>query len=59
VKQDAMPGMASEVWFVPTAEGDYEIACAEHCGLGHYRMKGQVHVVAAAGFDEAVRQAIE
>ncbi len=59
VKQDAMPGMATEVWFVPTAAGDYEIACAEHCGLGHYRMRGQVHVVDPAGFDQAVRSAIE
>jgi cytochrome c oxidase subunit 2 len=54
-----MPGMAIETWFVPKAAGDYEIACAEHCGLGHYRMRGQVHVVPAAGFDAAVAQAIE
>jgi cytochrome c oxidase subunit 2 len=59
VKQDAMPGMAIEIWFVPTVAGDYEIACAEHCGLGHYRMKGQVHVVAPEGFDAAVKAAIE
>jgi cytochrome c oxidase subunit 2 len=59
VKQDAMPGMAVETWFVPKAKGDYEIACAEHCGLGHYRMRGEVHVVAAADFDQAVAKAVE
>jgi cytochrome c oxidase subunit II len=59
VKQDAMPGMAIELWFVPKAAGDYDIACAEHCGLGHYRMRGQLHVVPAADFDAAVAQAIE
>jgi cytochrome c oxidase subunit 2 len=39
VKQDAVPGMAIEVWFTPTVAGAYEIACAELCGLGHYRMR--------------------
>jgi len=40
IKQDAVPGMGIEVWFTPTRTGQYEIACAELCGLGHYRMKG-------------------
>lgn len=59
VKQDAMPGLTSEVWFVPKQSGDYEIACAEHCGLGHYRMRGQVHVVPAADLDAAIQKALE
>jgi cytochrome c oxidase subunit 2 len=41
VKQDAVPGMGIEVWFTPTRAGQYELACAELCGLGHYRMKAQ------------------
>jgi cytochrome c oxidase subunit II len=44
VKQDAVPGMAIEVWFNPTLAGNYEIACAELCGLGHYRMKSALTV---------------
>jgi cytochrome c oxidase subunit 2 len=40
VKQDAVPGMGIEIWFTPTQAGQYEIACAELCGIGHYRMKG-------------------
>jgi len=59
VKQDAMPGMAIEIWFTPKQAGDYEIACAEHCGLGHYRMRGQVHVVQADALDAAIAAAIE
>jgi cytochrome c oxidase subunit 2 len=39
IKQDAVPGMGIEVWFTPTTPGNYEIACAELCGLGHYRMR--------------------
>ncbi len=44
VKQDAVPGMTIENWFVPTTTGEFEIACAELCGLGHYRMKGALFV---------------
>jgi cytochrome c oxidase subunit II len=57
VKQDAMPGMTIEIWFTPKESGDFEIACAEHCGLGHYRMRGQVHVVPASEFDQALAAA--
>jgi cytochrome c oxidase subunit 2 len=59
VKQDAMPGMTIEIWFTPKETGDFEIACAEHCGLGHYRMRGQVHVVPAAELDKAVAEAAQ
>ncbi|HYM20317.1 MAG TPA: cytochrome c oxidase subunit II [Candidatus Kapabacteria bacterium] len=45
IKQDAVPGMPTAVWIQPTEVRDLEIACAELCGLGHYRMKGFVHVV--------------
>ncbi len=43
----------------PTAIGEYEIACAELCGLGHYKMHGMVHVVSQEDFDKwlAAREA--
>jgi cytochrome c oxidase subunit 2 len=44
MKQDAVPGMGIEVWFTPTKAGNFEIACAELCGLGHYRMKAALTV---------------
>ncbi len=47
VKRDAMPGIATEFTFTPTTPGVFELACAEHCGLGHYRMRGMVEVVPA------------
>jgi cytochrome c oxidase subunit 2 len=59
VKQDAMPGMTGEIWFVPTKAGEYEIACAEHCGLGHYRMRGMLNVVPPGDFEAAVQKALE
>jgi len=44
VKQDAVPGMGIEVWFTPTKAGPFEVACAELCGLGHYRMKAALTI---------------
>ena len=54
VKQDATPGMTARVWFTPTVVGDWEIACSQLCGLGHYRMRGEYHVVDQAAWDRWV-----
>lgn len=51
VKQDATPGMTARVWFTPIARGDWEIACSQLCGLGHYRMRGEYHVVDQAAWE--------
>ena len=51
VKQDAVPGMTTRAWFTPTMTGDWEIACSQLCGLGHYRMRGEYHIVTAAGWE--------
>jgi len=56
VKQDAVPGMVPEITFVPTREGVFELACAELCGLGHYRMQGLLRVVTASGFERALQE---
>jgi cytochrome c oxidase subunit II len=52
IKQDAIPGMEIPVWFVPTRAGDYEIACSQLCGLGHYRMRGFITVQSQGDFDK-------
>jgi cytochrome c oxidase subunit II len=51
VKQDAVPGMTVRTWFTPTRTGAWDIACSQLCGLGHYRMRGEYHVVTAAEWD--------
>ena len=51
-KQDAVPGLAIHLHFTPIATGDYEIACAELCGLGHYKMHGILKVVTQEEFDK-------
>ena len=52
VKQDAIPGMSIPVWFTPTKTGSWEIACAQLCGLGHYRMKGFLTIESEEDFQE-------
>jgi cytochrome c oxidase subunit 2 len=44
VKQDAIPGLVSPVWFTPTRTGTFEIVCSQLCGLGHYKMRGVITV---------------
>jgi cytochrome c oxidase subunit II len=56
VKQDVIPGMTPEITFIPTRTGTFELACAELCGLGHYRMQGLLTVVPAGEFDRALRE---
>lgn len=50
VKQDAIPGMTIPVWFIPNRIGEYEIACSQLCGLGHYRMRGFVSILSDTDF---------
>jgi cytochrome c oxidase subunit II len=44
IKQDAVPGITIPVWFDCTVGGEYDLACAELCGWGHYKMRGRVTV---------------
>jgi len=51
-KQDAVPGLAIHMHFTPIETGEFEIACAELCGLGHYKMHGILKVVSQEEFDK-------
>jgi cytochrome c oxidase subunit II len=44
LKQDAIPGVPTELRFVATKPGDYPIFCAELCGSYHGAMKARVIV---------------
>jgi len=66
VKQDAIPGFTIPVWFTPDVttaemrartgnpEFQFEIACAQLCGLGHYRMRAFVTVLSPEEFQKWV-----
>jgi len=45
LKQDAVPGMEIHIHFTADVPGDYELVCAELCGLGHYRMHSMLTVM--------------
>jgi cytochrome c oxidase subunit 2 len=47
LKIDVIPGHANVYWFQALQAGEFEIHCAEFCGLAHYSMIGLLHVVAA------------
>jgi cytochrome c oxidase subunit 2 len=51
VKQDAIPGIEQRLWFTPVKTGEWEIACSQLCGLGHYRMRGFYTIQTQADFD--------
>jgi cytochrome c oxidase subunit 2 len=71
VKQDAVPGLTIPIWFVPNvtteemrtrlgnAEFQYEIACAQLCGMGHYRMRGFVTVQTAEEFQKWMAEKVK
>jgi cytochrome c oxidase subunit 2 len=39
-KLDAIPGSTTKMWLEAAAPGRYEIGCAQHCGVSHYKMRG-------------------
>lgn len=49
-KQDVVPGMKTTLWFEATREGEFEIACAELCGMMHSQMAGWLRVTGDAAY---------
>lgn len=52
VKQDIIPGIQTPTSWTPTVTGDYEISCAQLCGLGHYRMRGYMTIHTPEAFQQ-------
>ncbi len=44
LKQDAIPGRIITGWFTPTQTGEWDIQCAEICGVGHGLMGARIHI---------------
>jgi cytochrome c oxidase subunit 2 len=53
-KQDLVPGMNIHVHFTAIKPGKYELACAELCGMNHFKMKAYMLVLSQSEFDELV-----
>lgn len=64
LKMDAVPGMPTRFWFVPNKtteemreetgnpDFEYELACAEVCGVGHFAMRRVITVVEPAEYQK-------
>ena len=59
LKQDAVPGMLIRIHFTATQVGQYEIACAELCGLGHHQMRSFLQVMSEADYQKWLREQAE
>ncbi|MBZ0156431.1 MAG: cytochrome c oxidase subunit II [Alphaproteobacteria bacterium] len=51
IKEDAVPGMKTRLWFIARDTGSYEIYCTEYCGTGHSHMRSKVVVLPEDEFE--------
>jgi cytochrome c oxidase subunit 2 len=51
IKKDVIPNRENQMWFKTTAVAEYDIACAEYCGLRHSYMYNKVVSMDSAGFE--------
>ena len=45
VKEDAVPGRETYLWFKPDRTGTFDLFCSEYCGVGHSSMITTVEVL--------------
>ena len=51
LKTDTVPGLTTTIRVRPDKFGNFDIVCAELCGLGHSTMRQTAHVVSQDDFD--------
>jgi cytochrome c oxidase subunit 2 len=56
LKMDAVPGQTDYVRFTPNRLGNYEVVCAELCGLGHATMRVRTTVLPSQDFTKWVNR---
>jgi cytochrome c oxidase subunit 2 len=52
IKQDAVPGLTTRLWFEATRTGSFDLFCAQYCGTQHSEMRGQIVVMSEADFSK-------
>jgi cytochrome c oxidase subunit II len=52
IKSDMVPGREKMMWFMPEREGEYDLYCAEYCGLQHSYMNANVKVLSKEKYKE-------
>ncbi len=51
IKEDAVPGRETHLWFLPDELGSYDLFCTEYCGVGHSAMITTVEVMPETDFN--------
>lgn len=59
IKEDVLQGQTTYLYFHPKEIGDFDVACAEYCGLNHSAMYTKVKVLPKEQFDNWYNQKIE
>lgn len=52
LKEDVVPGYNNYMWFKPTMKGEFDIFCAEYCGLNHSGMLSKVVVLDSTDYNK-------
>jgi cytochrome c oxidase subunit 2 len=58
-KIDAVPGSTTKLWFQAREAGRTELGCAQHCGVSHYRMRGELFAMPEAEWQAWGLRAVE
>ena len=52
IKSDIIPGREKMMWFLPQEIGEFDLYCAEYCGLRHSYMNSNVKVLSQADYNK-------
>jgi cytochrome c oxidase subunit 2 len=52
VKEDAVPGLETYLWFLPEETGSFDLFCSEYCGIKHHNMITKVIVMEQGDFSK-------
>ncbi len=59
IKEDVIAGKINYLAFTPDRIGEYDIACAEYCGLKHSMMYSKVVVISEREFSEWISDSLK
>ncbi len=59
IKQDAVPGRYTAVWFKAEKLGEFHVFCTEFCGTSHSGMMARIKVVSQEDFEKWLTQESE
>jgi cytochrome c oxidase subunit 2 len=59
IKQDAVPGRYTALWFNAQKTGDYHVFCTEFCGAAHSQMLAKLKVVSQEDFEKWLQESDE